>query len=63
MTGASGLFLAASQFPKNRETRAPLVIEILGMGGLGHMGIKFAKALGVWLRRKSSRAFCASSTC
>ncbi|MEG1081720.1 MAG: type I DNA topoisomerase, partial [Pseudomonas sp.] len=27
--GASGLFLAASQFPKNRETRAPLVIEII----------------------------------
>ncbi|WP_277052148.1 type I DNA topoisomerase [Zestomonas thermotolerans] len=27
--GASGLFLAASQFPKNRETRAPLVIELL----------------------------------
>ncbi|GAB1265347.1 type I DNA topoisomerase [Aurantivibrio infirmus] len=27
--GASGLFLAASQFPKNRETRAPLVDEIL----------------------------------
>lgn len=27
--GASGLFLAASQFPKNRETRAPLVREIL----------------------------------
>lgn len=27
--GASGLFLAASQFPKNRETRAPLVGEIL----------------------------------
>ncbi|WP_346839887.1 type I DNA topoisomerase [Microbulbifer sp. SAOS-129_SWC] len=27
--GASGLFLAASQFPKNRETRAPLVKEIL----------------------------------
>jgi len=27
--GASGLFLAASQFPKNRETRAPLVEEIL----------------------------------
>ncbi len=27
--GASGLFLAASQFPKNRETRAPLVSEIL----------------------------------
>lgn len=27
--GASGLFLAANQFPKNRETRAPLVIEIL----------------------------------
>ncbi len=26
--GASGLFLAASQFPKNRETRAPLVEEI-----------------------------------
>jgi DNA topoisomerase-1 len=26
--GASGLFLAASQFPKNRETRAPLVSEI-----------------------------------
>ncbi|MDU4252869.1 type I DNA topoisomerase [Pseudomonas sp.] len=27
--GASGLFLAASQFPKNRETRAPLVAELL----------------------------------
>ena len=27
--GASGLFLAASQFPKNRETRAPRVEEIL----------------------------------
>jgi len=27
--GASGLFLAASQFPKNRETRAPRVSELL----------------------------------
>ncbi|MBO69210.1 MAG: DNA topoisomerase I subunit omega [Acidiferrobacteraceae bacterium] len=27
--GASGIFLAASQFPKNRETRAPFVDEIL----------------------------------
>ncbi|TFH69158.1 type I DNA topoisomerase [Gammaproteobacteria bacterium LSUCC0057] len=27
--GASGLFLAASQFPKHRETRAPLVSELL----------------------------------
>jgi DNA topoisomerase-1 len=27
--GAAGLFLAASQFPKNRETRAPLLVEIL----------------------------------
>ncbi len=26
--GASGLFLAASQFPRNRETRAPLVTEL-----------------------------------
>ena len=26
--GAAGLFLAASKFPKNRETRAPLVSEI-----------------------------------
>ncbi|WP_077531203.1 type I DNA topoisomerase [Vreelandella utahensis] len=26
--GASGLFLAASQFPKNRETRPPMVSEI-----------------------------------
>jgi DNA topoisomerase-1 len=26
--GASGLFLAASRFPKNRETRAPLVAEL-----------------------------------
>lgn len=26
--GAAGLFLAASQFPKNRETRAPLLQEI-----------------------------------
>lgn len=27
--GAAGLFLAASKFPRNRETRAPLVSEIL----------------------------------
>lgn len=27
--GAAGMFLAASQFPKNRETRAPLVREIV----------------------------------
>ena len=27
--GAAGLFLAASRFPKNRETRAPLVRELL----------------------------------
>lgn len=27
--GASGLFLAASQYPKHRETRAPLLEEIL----------------------------------
>jgi len=27
--GAAGLFLAASQFPKNRETRAPFVEELL----------------------------------
>lgn len=27
--GAAGLFLAASQFPKNRETRAPLVSELI----------------------------------
>lgn len=27
--GASGLFLAASQFPKKRETRAPLVLELI----------------------------------
>ena len=26
--GAAGLFLAASGFPKNRETRAPLVVEL-----------------------------------
>jgi DNA topoisomerase-1 len=26
--GASGIFLAASQFPKNRETRAPLISEL-----------------------------------
>ncbi|MCZ6887912.1 MAG: type I DNA topoisomerase, partial [Gammaproteobacteria bacterium] len=26
--GAAGIFLAASQFPKNRETRAPLISEI-----------------------------------
>jgi len=26
--GAAGLFLAASKFPKNRETRAPLVLEL-----------------------------------
>ncbi|NVK89623.1 MAG: type I DNA topoisomerase [Gammaproteobacteria bacterium] len=29
--GASGIFLAASQFPKNRETRPPLVEEILSV--------------------------------
>ncbi len=27
--GAAGLFLAASKFPKNRETRAPLISELL----------------------------------
>jgi DNA topoisomerase-1 len=27
--GAAGMFLAASQFPKNRETRPPLVTELL----------------------------------
>ena len=27
--GASGIFLAASQFPRHRETRAPLVTELL----------------------------------
>ena len=27
--GAAGIFLAASQFPKNRETRAPYLDEIL----------------------------------
>lgn len=27
--GASGIFLAASQFPRHRETRAPLVSELL----------------------------------
>ena len=27
--GASGMFLAASQFPKNRETRAPYLVELL----------------------------------
>jgi DNA topoisomerase-1 len=27
--GAAGMFLAASQFPRNRETRAPFVDEIL----------------------------------
>ncbi|MCY4473162.1 MAG: type I DNA topoisomerase [Kistimonas sp.] len=31
--GASGLFLAASQFPRNRETRAPLVRELLAHRG------------------------------
>ena len=27
--GAAGMFLAASQFPKKRETRAPLVLELI----------------------------------
>jgi len=30
--GASGLFLAASKFPKNRETRAPTVEELKSVG-------------------------------
>ncbi len=30
--GASGLFLAASKFPKNRETRAPLIEELKLVG-------------------------------
>ncbi|MDP6969101.1 MAG: type I DNA topoisomerase [Gammaproteobacteria bacterium] len=29
--GAAGLFLAASKFPKNRETRAPLIAELLSV--------------------------------
>ena len=32
--GATGLFLAASQFPKKRETRAPLVKELLPYRGI-----------------------------
>ncbi|PJE78220.1 DNA topoisomerase 1 [invertebrate metagenome] len=32
--GASGLFLAASQFPKKRETRAPLVAELIPYQGM-----------------------------
>jgi len=32
--GASGLFLAASQFPRNRETRAPLVEEVASVADL-----------------------------
>ncbi|MBN4053282.1 type I DNA topoisomerase [Haliea sp. AH-315-K21] len=31
--GAAGIFLAASKFPKNRETRAPLVEELLPFKG------------------------------
>lgn len=31
--GASGLFLAASKFPRNRETRAPLVSEVKAHAG------------------------------
>ena len=31
--GAGGLFLAASQFPKNRETRAPMVGELVKVKG------------------------------
>ncbi len=27
--GAAGMFLAASKFPRNRETRAPLVVELI----------------------------------
>jgi len=27
--GAAGIFLAASQFPKNRETRAPYIDELI----------------------------------
>ncbi len=30
--GAAGIFLAASQFPKHRETRAPLVMELKAHG-------------------------------
>lgn len=30
--GAAGLFLAASQFPKHRETRAPTIEELKGVG-------------------------------
>ena len=31
--GASGIFLAASQFPKHRETRPPFVDELLPHSG------------------------------
>jgi DNA topoisomerase-1 len=30
--GAAGLFLAASQFPKHRETRAPTIEELKSVG-------------------------------
>ena len=42
--GASGLFLAASQFPRNRETRAPLVAEIKVHGN--ELDAKFKYLLG-----------------
>ena len=38
--GAAGIFLAASQFPKHRETRAPLVAELKAHGN--ELDAKFA---------------------
>ena len=41
--GAAGIFLAASQFPKHRETRAPLVSELKAHGN--ELDPKFAYLL------------------
>jgi len=38
--GAAGIFLAASQFPKNRETRPPLVEEVISVAE--HLDPKYA---------------------
>ena len=52
--GASGLFLAASQFPKNRETRAPLVKELLSVKN--QLDPKYAHLLNAPSEDKDGRA-------
>ena len=63
--GAAGLFLAASQFPRNRETRAPLVTELMAHKSKIDPKYTFQKrpecAQGSLTNEKFWRQFCSAA--